>query len=221
MSLSANSFRYPYNTRLTAQPSFANAADPLAVLEHGQPAKHQAAHHTTRHTKRATHHVAHTSARHTAHTTTHHTTHTTAHHAPSASAKAAPHLIAPPKHASAAIRRWWPDAQKAGQKYGIDPRLVLAVISVESSGNPHAVSSVGARGLMQLMPATARGLGVSNVNNPQQNIDGGVRYLSQLMKRYGQTSGIRAYNGGPGGRHLHQTATYAETVLQHYRRFLV
>ncbi len=70
--------------------------------------------------------------------------------------------------------------EQAARKYSVDPLLVHAVIQVESSYNPYAVSPKGAQGLMQLMPATARRFGVSDSFRMAENIDGGVRYLSYL-----------------------------------------
>lgn len=90
--------------------------------------------------------------------------------------------------------------KNASQTYGVPIQLLKAVGKVESNFNPNAVSSSGASGIMQLMPATARGLGVTDVFDAEQNINGGAKYLSQLLKRYdGDLSlTLAGYNAGPG-----------------------
>lgn len=90
-------------------------------------------------------------------------------------------------------------ADRIARKYGIDPRLFRRVISAESGWNPTAGSPAGARGLTQLMPGTARGLGVHNILDPAQNLEGGAKYLSQQLKRFKSPKlALAAYNAGPG-----------------------
>ncbi|MBF0157882.1 MAG: lytic transglycosylase domain-containing protein [Magnetococcales bacterium] len=90
--------------------------------------------------------------------------------------------------------------QEAASTYGLNKNLISAVIQAESSFNPKAVSPAGAQGLMQLMPATGRSLGVDDPFNPRQNIMAGSRYLRRLLDRYqGNTQlALAAYNWGPG-----------------------
>ncbi len=89
---------------------------------------------------------------------------------------------------------------EASRRHGLDPDLVATVISVESAFDPAAISPKGARGLMQLMPATARRYGVLDPHDPGQNIEGGVSYLKHLigMFRGNLTLALAAYNAGPG-----------------------
>ncbi len=115
---------------------------------------------------------------------------------------------------------------EASAKYGVDTNLVNAVIQAESAFNPNAVSSAGAEGLMQLMPATAASLGVTDSMDPQQNVDGGVKLLRSLLNSYdGNVSlALAAYNAGPGAVSKYngippyqETQTYVQRVLAAYR----
>jgi len=115
-------------------------------------------------------------------------------------------------HGAATVRATTPTAQSKksapydvsinehSRRHGVAADLVRAVIQVESAFNPIAVSNKGAMGLMQLMPATAQELGVSNPFDPDQNIGGGVAYLKQLLNRYDQKVelALAAYNAGIG-----------------------
>lgn len=113
-------------------------------------------------------------------------------------------------------------------KHDVDPALVRALIHAESHFNPNAKSRVGAQGLMQLMPATAQELGVSNAFNAQQNIQGGTRYLAQLLTKFNGdiTLATAAYNAGPnavlkynGVPPYNETKVYVERVGILYRRY--
>ena len=91
---------------------------------------------------------------------------------------------------------------KAGAKYGVSPKLLAAVAKVESGYNPQAVSRVGAQGLMQLMPSTARGLGVHDAFDPAQAIDGGAKLLANNLREFKSVPlALAAYNAGGGAVH--------------------
>ena len=119
-----------------------------------------------------------------------------------------------------------PVIEPAAEKYGLDSRLVAAVIWVESSGDPNAVSRKGAKGLMQLMSETARSLGVVDVMDPTQNVDGGARYLKQQIDGHRDLSlALAAYNAGPTAVSRHggippykETKNYVRRVLDLYRK---
>ena len=106
--------------------------------------------------------------------------------------------------------------REAAAKYDLDPALIRAVIQVESNRNPEAVSPAGAQGLMQLMPKTAAEMGVTNPFDPAQNIEGGSRYLRQLLNRYqgNRRLALAAYNWGMGNLEKRPEALPKET--QHY-----
>jgi hypothetical protein len=120
-----------------------------------------------------------------------------------------------------------PLIQRAADAYAVDPALVKAVIAAESNFDPRATSNKGAQGLMQLMPKTARGLGVNNPYSPQDNVLGGARYLREMLDRYGDTSrALAAYNAGPtavdryrGIPPYRETQQYVSRVLHYYRGY--
>jgi len=125
------------------------------------------------------------------------------------------------------ILPWRDVAEREAERYGLDPRLVRAVIYVESAENPRAVSPKGAQGLMQLMPGTAEELGVDNAFRPRENIQGGVGYLATLLQRFdGDLElALAAYNAGPGAVQKYggippykETQAYVKKVLDVYRR---
>lgn len=116
--------------------------------------------------------------------------------------------------------------QLAAKKNGVDPKLAQAIARAESDYSPNVVSSAGAVGVMQLMPETAASLGVRDIQDPRQNIDGGVQYLKQMLTTFnGDVSmAVAAYNAGPqavknynGVPPYSETQAYVQKVLSYYR----
>jgi soluble lytic murein transglycosylase-like protein len=117
-------------------------------------------------------------------------------------------------------------ATETARRHGLDPELVMAVAGVESAFQARAVSPKGAQGLMQLMPGTARDLGVADPFDPAANLDGGTRYLRDLLAKYDGDlpKALAAYNAGPGAVARHQgvppykeTRDYVQKVLRRYQ----
>jgi soluble lytic murein transglycosylase-like protein len=116
----------------------------------------------------------------------------------------------------------------ASKKFGVESRLIKAVIMAESSFNPNAVSKSGAQGLMQLMPITADDMNVGDPFDPEENIYGGTQYLSLLLKKFKHDKGLAlaAYNAGPKTVSKHnsippipQTEKFVSRVMRYYTEF--
>jgi hypothetical protein len=159
-----------------------------------------------------------------------------------AAVRGATDLVPPSDRSPARFARYDDHIRDQQTFYGIPQALVRAVIKTESDFDPHVVSSVGAQGLMQLMPGTAKMMGVSDVWDPRQNIMGGARYLQTLAKRFCRTPGgnrdelvcsleekikvLAGYHAGPGAVEKYggmppyeTTRAYVTTVLQRYEEY--
>jgi hypothetical protein len=112
-------------------------------------------------------------------------------------------------------------ARQKARDFGVNEDIFLKLVQKESGWNPQAKSSAGAMGLVQLMPGTAQGLGVSNPYDPVQSLTGGARYLSQQLKRFGSyDKALAAYNAGPGNVERYggippfkETQNYVKNIL--------
>ncbi|MFM6988135.1 MAG: transglycosylase SLT domain-containing protein [Arenimonas sp.] len=124
------------------------------------------------------------------------------------------------------------EVQAAAQRHGVDEAIVRAIIHAESAFRPHVVSPKNAQGLMQLIPATARRFGVRDAFDPAQNIEGGVKYLAWLLKRYngdltmaaaGYNAGegaVERYKGVPPYRETRQYVARVGQLAERYRKAL-
>lgn len=120
------------------------------------------------------------------------------------------------------VSRWDGMIDEASSTFGVDRHLIAAVIAQESAGNPHAVSSAGAKGLMQLMDGTAREVGTTNAFSPRQNIEGGTRYLRSLLERFENNKelALASYNAGPSAVEKYQGIPPYRETQQYVRNVL-
>lgn len=141
---------------------------------------------------------------------------------------AKPDQILPIISWNSAERLFQPIILKAANRYEVEPAMVMAIIMAESSYNPKAISKKGAKGLMQLMPTTAKSLGVKDSFNPEHNINAGVRYFKKLLNQFdGDVElALAAYNAGSRKVREHRgippfraTKHYIKKVIKYYRYY--
>jgi len=131
-----------------------------------------------------------------------------------------------PRGSASRRQELWPAVEELSRKHGIDPGLVDLMIRMESGYNPRAVSAKGARGVMQLMPATARRFGVEDSFNAYENLGAGIRYFGELLDRFDNdlALALAAYNAGPEAVARHggvppyrETRNYVSSILTAYQ----
>lgn len=134
----------------------------------------------------------------------------------------------PSRNMKDAVSKYDDIIAEAAERHGVDSSLIKAVIASESAGNPKAVSSANAKGLMQLIDSTATMVGVKNVWDPKQNINGGTKYLKQLLDKFDGNvkMAVASYNAGPARVEKHkgvppiaETQKYVKKVMQYVDHF--
>ncbi len=139
------------------------------------------------------------------------------------------HKFEPTKDFKPGVKQWDPMIEKIATEEGVDPNLVRAVMERESGGHQTARSRAGACGLMQLMPDTARSLGVKQIFDPEQNLRGGVKYLKEQIDRFGRVDlALAAYNAGPNAVERHrgippfsETRSYVSSIMNRLQSTLL
>ncbi|HPI36392.1 MAG TPA: transglycosylase SLT domain-containing protein [Ignavibacteriaceae bacterium] len=130
--------------------------------------------------------------------------------------------IAPSKSALGRLERFQPIIKSASRAYGVDESIIKSIILAESAANEKAISKASAKGLMQLMDGTANDMGVRNVWDPAENINGGTKYFAQMLRQYNGDLklALAAYNAGPGNVNKYngippfeETKTYVARVM--------
>jgi Rod binding domain-containing protein len=135
------------------------------------------------------------------------------------------HTIKPSNQSLKRLEKFDAIIEDAANKYGLDKNLIKSVVLTESAGNERAISTAKAKGLMQLMDGTASDMGVKNVWDPRENINGGTKYLSQMLRQYNGdlNLALASYNAGPGNVNKYngvppfeETRNYIQRVLGYY-----